>query len=862
MSSIKFGDLTKLPSIAVLIKDTAFNQQRIRTNYIDPLNDIINSNRFMAYELSYGGKKKPTAAHRKEYIESMLPALTKEGVKVLFVADGEYFKTLTGKTKVDSAYGYVCDCVIKDYEYLKVIISPNYKAVVYNPAIQKKIDLAVETLGNHISGTYKELGTNIIKSAEYPEGLEAIKNTLDRLYLYPELTIDIEGLSLKFWKCGISTISFAWDKHNGIAFAVDRCLHPWEKDYKAKIHGLIKRFLVTYKGKLTYHNGNFDMKILIYELWMKNIGDHKGMQKGMHILCRNFDDTKLIAYFATNNAVKNDLKLKSLAHSFAGDYAQEDIKDTSKIPLPQLLEYNLVDCLSTWYVKDKYHPIMVKDQQESLYVDLFKPAVKNILQMELCGMPIDPIKVQEARTELEKIVKKHSEYFSNSKEIQDFHWTQLQKLADKKTAEAKKKVYTVDDPIIAREVFNPGSGTQLQALIYDYLGYEVIDTTDTGLPATGADTIKKLINHAKTDEHKKIFKHLIGLTKANKVLTTFIPAFERNSVQLPDGSWRFYGNFNLGGTQSGRLSSSDPNLQNMPSGSTYGKLIKACFPSPKGWIFGGADFETLEAKGNALLTKDPNRLKVYLDGYDSHCLNAFSYYKDQMPDIVDTVESINSIKKKYPALRGDSKRPTFALQYEGTYFTLMKNLGISKALAIQIYNAYHALYRISDEWLDKQINHGIKHGYVNCAFGLRLRTPLLAQSIPGRKLTRIAKNERRSAGNALSQSLGMLNSRAAAEFQKLVLKSKYRHDIFPAAQIHDAIYLIWRDSAEITKWINDNLIKCMQWQKLPEIQHDTIKMGAELDIFWPNWSKSITLKNFISTKEIKSTIKEHFKKVV
>ena len=69
----------------------------------------------------------------------------------------------------------------------------------------------------------------------------------------------------------------------------------------------------------------------------------------------------------------------------------------------------------------------------------------------------------------------------------------------------------------------------------------------------------------------------------------------------------------------------------------------------------------LEDKINTLLTRDPNKEKVYKDGYDGHCLRAYSYFGDQMPDIVDTLQSINSIKDKYPDLRSKSKAPTFLL---------------------------------------------------------------------------------------------------------------------------------------------------------------------------------------------------------
>jgi len=68
----------------------------------------------------------------------------------------------------------------------------------------------------------------------------------------------------------------------------------------------------------------------------------------------------------------------------------------------------------------------------------------------------------------------------------------------------------------------------------------------------------------------------------------------------------------------------------------------------------------VEAKINAILTNDPNKIKVYVEGYDSHCLAAYNYFKDQMPGIVDTLASINSIKDLFDDLRSASKPCTFA----------------------------------------------------------------------------------------------------------------------------------------------------------------------------------------------------------
>lgn len=203
---------------------------------------------------------------------------------------------------------------------------------------------------------------------------------------------------------------------------------------------------------------------------------------------------------------------------------------------------------------------------------------------------------------------------------------------------------------------------------------------------------------------------------------------------------------------------------------------------------------------------------------------------------------INSIAKLFKDLRQMSKAPTFALTYGGTYHTLMKNCGFSEETAKSIEANYHELYKVSDQWVQDKLVEASKTGYVEVAFGLRLRTPLLERVILNTSKTPYeAAAEGRTAGNALGQSYGLLNCRAANEFMDRVRNSKYRLLIKLCGQIHDAIYLLVRNELEIIEWVNRNLTECMSWQELPELHHDTVKIHAELDLFYPHWGEPLTL---------------------
>jgi DNA polymerase-1 len=295
---------------------------------------------------------------------------------------------------------------------------------------------------------------------------------------------------------------------------------------------------------------------MVYELWMKDLQDYVGMIHGIQVLTRSFDDTKLIAYLATNNAVENTLKLKNLSAEYMGTY-EEDVKDTDLIPLPELLVYNGKDCMATWFVKEKYEPIMDQDGQRAIYEELFKPSVITLLQTELVGLPIFPDKVQEAKAELTRLKDTYIGVIQNSTTVKEFQLDVKSRKCAQFTQEAKKKVFALDDPRVERLIFNPGSPKQVGELLYNYMGLPIIDVTDTKQPATGKKTLKKLLNHTTNSAYLDIISALVDLSQVGKILSSFIPAFE-GAVQVPDGSWRLYGNFNLGGTVSGRLSSSNP----------------------------------------------------------------------------------------------------------------------------------------------------------------------------------------------------------------------------------------------------------------------------------------------------------------
>lgn len=215
------------------------------------------------------------------------------------------------------------------------------------------------------------------------------------------------------------------------------------------------------------------------------------------------------------------------------------------------------------------------------------------------------------------------------------------------------------------------------------------------------------------------------------------------------------------------------------------------------------------------------------------------------------VAQIEYVKNTYPKDRTRSKPVTFALQYFGNEGTLVRNSGFTKDEAHEIVHNYKMLYKVSEDYKCARQQLCCKDGYATVAFGLRVRTPLLEKTILGNSKTlREAEAEARSVGNAMFQSYGMLNNRAAIAFMNKVWASEYRYSIFLVSMIHDAIYLLIKDDIDVLTWVNKNLPEEMSWQGLPEIQHPEVKLSAEVDVHYPTWAEAITLPNNANRLEV------------
>ena len=552
------------------------NPDEIKRFYCDPLGVTD----FQIVKIWKYKKKTPVTDIKTCLQEQVYPKITTYTPSYVLVADSEYFKVMAKVTKPDAYIGYFFG------DTFKFLYAPSYKQIFYHPEETKeKITRALDSIKASEQGKYCSPGSNIIKDEYYPSTTKDIAVLLKSLANRPILTCDIETYSLKHVDAGLGSICFCWDKHSGCAFKIDKSSDSKNQE----VRDLLKEFFINYKGTLIFHNIAFDVTVLIYQLFMKDVLDQEGLLNGLDIMLKNWEDTKLMTYLCTNSCSGNNLGLKYQAQAYAGNWAQDEISNIDKIPEEDLLRYNLIDGLSTWFVYEKYKDTLVAEKQDKLYREIFKPTTKDIIQMQLTGIPLNYDKVLEAEQKLNDDKNQALSIITANKYVIKFKEVLNQEAVDKYNSTHKKQITLAD----VDESFNPNSGIQIKKLLYDLIKLPVINLTESKQPATDGDTLKALLNHTTDKDVLGLLQALIDYSAVEKILSAFIPTFKK-ATPASDGRRYIYGNFNLGGTVSGRLSSSKPNLQQIPAtGSKYAKLIKSCFQAPQGWLWVGLDYASL-----------------------------------------------------------------------------------------------------------------------------------------------------------------------------------------------------------------------------------------------------------------------------
>ena len=516
----------------LLCKENALdNYAEISSQYLDKLEAAgISKGDVLPLPLIYNTDTKIVAKTAKAYLDKLIIKIP-ETVTNMIIADSNYFKVITKKAKVSDYYGAVLNGAYPGYEKYSCVYIPNYKSLFKQPENIRLIDAGIKAITSNGN-------TQLINSAEYGFAHGSDRDILDHLYQHQVLTVDIETTGLDLHDNLIS-IAFAWTKHDGAAIDISITGIYWLKDFFEK-----------YRGQLIFHNGLFDVKMLVHSLWMEHDKDYEGMMRGLHNF-KTFDDTMILAYLAKNATTPISLGLKEIALEYVGNYAIE-LTDITKHTKKEILQYNLIDALATFYAYETY----IEQLSSEAYLEIFKPSLYTLTKMMLIGLPMSSERVMDVHNILEAKNKVLHEQIQENKHVKKFTKTLQRVACTTANSKLKKLVKTIKEFYDVQ--FNPSSHQQLALLLFGHLKLPILDKTKSGAPATGGQTLKDLANHTTDQDILDLLEFIQELSEVDKIDGTFIKAFMKETDVL-------HGNLKLGGTQSGRLSSNSPNLTNLPA---------------------------------------------------------------------------------------------------------------------------------------------------------------------------------------------------------------------------------------------------------------------------------------------------------
>ena len=344
---------------------------------------------------------------------------------------------------------------------------------------------------------------------------------------------------------------------------------------------------------------------------------------------------------------------------------QRSMRDLS----PTLVyEYACEDADITLRLKNKLEPELKKFECEKLFYDIEMPLMPVLAEMEMNGVCLDTQSLQET-----------SKVFTD------------------RMNEIEARVYE-----LAGQPFNIASPKQVGEILFDKLKIvEKAKKTKTGQYVTSEEVLQQLKN--KHEIVADILEHR-GL---KKLIGTYIDALPK---LINPRTGHIHTSFNQTVTATGRLSSSDPNLQNIPIRGEDGKEIRKAFIPEPGCLFFSADYSQIELRVMAHLSQDPQMIEVFREGKDLHAATAANIYKKPIEEVTRDE-------------RTKSKRANFGIIYGITIFGLAERLDIPRDEAKMLIDGYFATFPQVHDYMEKSKEIARQKGYVTTLFGRRRYLP-------------------------------------------------------------------------------------------------------------------------------------------
>ncbi|GIU41575.1 DNA polymerase I [Shewanella algidipiscicola] len=458
-------------------------------------------------------------------------------------------------------------------------------------------------------------------------------------------------------------------------------------------------------------------------------------------------DTMLESYVFNSVASKHnmdDLALKYLGHKTIGfeEIAGKGAKQLTfnQIPLEVAAPYAAEDADITLRLHQHLWPRLAKAPAlASVFSDIELPLVSVLSQIERQGVLIDSMLLGQQSEELAR-----------------------------KIDELEQKAYD-----IAGETFNLSSTKQLQALFFEKLGYPVIKKTPKGAPSTAEEVLVEL---ALDYPLPKILLEHRSLSKLKSTYTDKLP------LMVDANTGRVHTSYHQANAATGRLSSSEPNLQNIPIRTEEGRRIRHAFIAGEGRKILAADYSQIELRIMAHLSQDPGLLSAFAEGKDIHSATAAEVFG------VDFSEVSSEQRRR-------AKAVNFGLIYGMSAFGLARQLDIPRSEAQKYIDIYFKRYPGVLKYMEETRAAAAEQGYVSTLFGRRLYLP----AIKDRNAMRRQAAERAAINAPMQGTAADIIKKAMIDVAHWIA-SDTQGEITMIMQVHDElVFEVDSDKAESLK---------------------------------------------------------------
>jgi DNA polymerase-1 len=494
---------------------------------------------------------------------------------------------------------------------------------------------------------------------------EQLVSLVSALTQSSRIAVDVETTSTDAMKADLVGLSFAAQPGHGYYVPVGHLLTEGSAGQLRLelVADHLRPVLENARLPKVAHNGKYDLTVL--------------RRHGIEVRGLDFD-TMIAAYLLEPS--RRGLGLKSLAWSKLGLEMKpiteligkgRDQITLAQVSISDTAAYAGADADATLRLVSVLEKELREREQWDLFRDVEMPLVQVIMDMEMAGVALDAGELMEISTSM------HQRVVELEAQIQE----------------------------LAGHPFNVSSTQQLGQVLFDELGLPVKGKTKTGY-STRAGVLEEM-----KDLHP-IINLILEHRQLTKIKSTYVDALP---VLVNRETGRVHTSYNQTGTVTGRISSSDPNLQNIPVRTELGRHVRCAFVAEEGWLLLGADYSQVELRILAHISRDPNLLAAFARGEDIHASTAAAVFEVPLSDVS-------------PAMRRIAKTINFGIIYGMGEYGLAQRTDLSVEDARSFIDSYFSRYEKVREYVEETKSEAREEGYVSTLLGRRRYFPELQTS--------------------------------------------------------------------------------------------------------------------------------------